>query len=138
MAYFDTIEFKMESCCKCHMVFMMAMSYYRAKKADGSSFYCPVGHAQHYVDTELSILRKQMEREQRDAATLRERAIVAETAQRKAENSIKRLKKRSAAGVCPCCNRTFKELAFHMKSKHAQFRQLQGLEAPKQLSEESA
>jgi hypothetical protein len=110
MAYFETIEFKMETCFRCH----------------------------NYAETELSILRKQMEREQREAATLRERAIVAETAQRKAENSIKRLKKRSAAGVCPCCNRTFKELANHMKSKHAQFRQLQGLEAPKQLSEKSA
>ena len=134
MAYYDTVEFVREECCTCHMLFMMTAAYYSAKKADGSSFHCPAGHSQHYVESDLTRVRKQLEREQREAARLRERGMVAERAQQKAEKSIKGLKKRSAAGVCPCCNRTFKELANHMKSKHSQFRQLQGLDAPKQLT----
>lgn len=29
-----------------------------------------------------------------------------------------RLKNRAKAGVCPCCNRTFQNLARHMASQH--------------------
>jgi len=34
---------------------------------------------------------------------------------------VTRMKSRAVAGVCPCCNRTFKQLASHMKHKHPQF-----------------
>lgn len=38
---------------------------------------------------------------------------------RRAEKAAKtRLKNRAKAGVCPCCNRTFKQLAAHMKTQH--------------------
>jgi hypothetical protein len=32
-----------------------------------------------------------------------------------------RITKRAKAGVCPCCNRTFKQLAAHMASQHPTF-----------------
>lgn len=32
-----------------------------------------------------------------------------------------RIKKRIAAGVCPCCNRTFQNLARHMENKHKEY-----------------
>lgn len=32
-----------------------------------------------------------------------------------------RLRKRASAGVCPCCNRTFSQLARHMQTKHPTF-----------------
>ncbi len=32
-----------------------------------------------------------------------------------------KVKKRAANGVCPCCNRTFSDLARHMKAKHPDF-----------------
>jgi 4-hydroxy-3-methylbut-2-en-1-yl diphosphate synthase IspG/GcpE len=31
------------------------------------------------------------------------------------------LAKRAKAGVCPCCNRTFSNMAEHMKKQHADF-----------------
>lgn len=31
------------------------------------------------------------------------------------------LETRAANGVCPCCHRTFKQLARHMKTKHPDF-----------------
>ena len=31
------------------------------------------------------------------------------------------VKARVAHGVCPCCNRTFKQLARHMKTKHPDY-----------------
>lgn len=45
-------------------------------------------------------------------------------AERKAEKALKetkRLKKRAAVGVCPCCSRTVGQLARHMKTKHPEF-----------------
>lgn len=32
-----------------------------------------------------------------------------------------KLQNRIAGGVCPCCNRTFKQLASHMKSQHPEY-----------------
>ena len=45
-------------------------------------------------------------------------------AERKAEKALKetkRLKKRAAAGTCPCCSRTVIQMARHMKTKHPDF-----------------
>jgi hypothetical protein len=33
-----------------------------------------------------------------------------------------RIKKRVAAGVCPCCNRSFKDLARHMAGQHPDYK----------------
>lgn len=35
-----------------------------------------------------------------------------------AAREAERLRRRTAAGVCPCCNRSFVQLARHMKTKH--------------------
>lgn len=38
---------------------------------------------------------------------------------RRAEKAAKtRIKRRVGAGLCPCCNRSFRNLAEHMKTKH--------------------
>jgi len=39
----------------------------------------------------------------------------------KLNRAITRHKKRAAAGTCPCCQRTFKQLAAHMKAKHPEY-----------------
>jgi len=36
----------------------------------------------------------------------------------KANTELKRVKRRINGGVCTCCNRTFTNLARHMKTKH--------------------
>jgi hypothetical protein len=37
---------------------------------------------------------------------------------RAARGQLTKFKKRVGRGVCPCCNRHFKDLARHMESKH--------------------
>lgn len=37
------------------------------------------------------------------------------------KGKVTRLKNRAAAGVCPCCNRTFQNLKNHMASQHPTF-----------------
>ena len=48
----------------------------------------------------------------------REEMARLEAARRAAVNKATKLCKRVAAGVCPCCNRTFANLARHMATKH--------------------
>ena len=134
--YTGTVTLETITCYLCAMVFAVPAEWKQFRRNDHASFYCPNGHGQSYLArSEAERLKIDLEREQRQTATFRERAIGAERAKDKAEKSIDRLKKRAAAGVCPCCNRTFAQLTEHMKSKHPQFRQLQGLDAKKQLAE---
>jgi hypothetical protein len=70
-------------------------------------------------------LRKKLDEQTRAATQMAERARLAEhaqveaiNAQKKSEAELRRIQKRTAAGVCPCCNRTFQQLARHMKTRH--------------------
>lgn len=132
--YSQEIVLITEECCNCGVVFAIPQTMKTRLQSSHVNFYCPSGHPQHYTaQSDVEIARVALEREKREAAALRERAIVAERAQQKAEKAIAKHKKRAAAGLCTCCNRTVSQLAAHMKSKHPEFRALQGLGDQKQL-----
>ncbi len=91
---------------------------------DGKNHFvcCPLGHK--YVpagESKAEILERQLQRErQRHDQTRADRDY--KENQRRAEKAAKtKLKKRIAAGVCPCCNRTFQNLAKHMKGQHPEY-----------------
>lgn len=107
-----------EDCCSCGVVFAMPDYMMQRLKNNGGNFYCPNGHQQHYTKTELMRLREKIEEQTRMATHMAERARAAEEAEHKAVKEMKRMKKRASAGVCPCCSRTFQQLARHMKMKH--------------------
>jgi hypothetical protein len=134
MIYCDSIEFKKEECCDCHMIFFVTQTFYQAMNDTGARFFCPAGHGQSYRETTLSVTQKSLESSQREAASLREEKMAAQRAQAKAERALSRHKKRAAAGVCPECNRTVSQLARHMEQKHSDFMQLNGVKPPKQLT----
>jgi DNA repair exonuclease SbcCD ATPase subunit len=75
-------------------------------------------HARQLADITL---KRERDRAARVQAQL-DQANAAEKAQRAAKtrfrNERDKLRTRAAAGVCPCCGRTFKQLARHMQSKH--------------------
>lgn len=93
-------------------------------------WHCPNGHELGYNGKSQEEQRaEKAEREAKIAkdraarlAAERDQARASERAQRgqatKARNERDRVKRRVAHGVCPCCNRTFKDLQRHMKSKH--------------------
>lgn len=112
-----------ETCCNCGVEFASPVLIQRLK--DGKSFWCPNGHSQHYTKTTEQKLREELEVEKRrrlqaesDAEWQRSVARSAQVATTKAKNKLARSEKRIAAGVCIHCNRTFKQLAAHMKCKH--------------------
>lgn len=115
-----TVRLESETCCRCGVVFGIEANH-RARliQKKGTNFYCPNGHPQHYIgETEADRLKRELEwaRSQRDSA--RSALKMTENTLRVVKGHKTRLKKRIANGVCPCCNRTFENVARHMKSKH--------------------
>lgn len=123
-------SFSLETCYKCHMPFYMPTEVMQHLiKNKGESFWCPNGHEQHYLgETEEAKLKRQLQSQiletekQRRAAEelsndLFDATFRAEQEKKKRKRAEKKLL-RVYNGVCPCCNRNFKNLHSHMQSKH--------------------
>lgn len=118
------VEMRQETCCSCHMTFFMPESFYKQcqEKKPNKSFYCPAGHSMHYTgETDLQKERRARQRAEQEKARLEQEAADAQAAQQRAERALKLHKKRAAAGTCPCCQRTFQNMARHMKAEHPEF-----------------
>lgn len=100
-------------------------------RSNGRDFHCPNGHTMSYHDNDRARLRKaRTELEKANARIEREhRRLVEETERREAaERSasalrgvVTKTKRRVGNGVCPCCGRTFQQLARHMHAKHPEY-----------------
>lgn len=115
-------------CANCAMLFAITDAFERQRRADGQTFYCPSGHSNVYRETEAERLRKKLAHaeQQRDWAETSRKAArdQAERAERSAaayKGRVTRLKNRAAAGVCPCCNRSFENLRRHMAGQHPDY-----------------
>jgi len=110
------------------MPFGVPQHWKKKRHEDQGDFYCPNGHIQYYSKSteqrlreEISALKRRVDLARDSEQYYRGRA---EKEKRRAAAhagvATKRKKKldRVAAGVCPCCNRTFQNLAQHMKTKH--------------------
>ncbi len=125
----NVTTFEIETCCSCHVQFAMPTELQRARIRDHRDFYCPNGHHQHYVgETEEQKLRKRLERAERRAANAEEDARIEradhQSAKRKlaaAKGQLTKTRNRIAHGVCPCCQRSFANVARHMESQHPDY-----------------
>lgn len=93
---------------------------------------CP-WEAQSYQESEMTRLRKQVEAVKRsrdffigECGAERERTRAEQRRSAALRGVLTKTKKRVAAGVCPCCNRTFRDLARHMKGKHPSYGMAEG------------
>ena len=96
---------------------------------DGSNFFCPRGHTQSFTHSETTRLRKMLEEANRSKTAITSQLTQAlddvknaRVQQRRSATLLKNQTERISHGVCPCCNRTFKQLAAHMKNKHPEFK----------------
>lgn len=105
------------------MLFAFPLTLREKALADHSRlFYCPNGHELRYLGkTESQKLREQLERERERSGRISADRDQIEASLRATKGVVTKLQKRASAGVCPCCNRTFSQLARHMKSKHPDF-----------------
>lgn len=118
-------------CCECGVTFALPEKFIRERRNDHLMFYCPSGHRQHFAqETAEEKLRRQVKQYQRQAELLQAEATFERDQRQAAEKSLRATKatltktrKRVAAGVCPCCNRTFQNLARHMDGQHPEYKE---------------
>ncbi len=113
------------TCCKCKTLFGMQHDVYEIAKQRGHefTFYCPHGHKQHFPfgETQEELLRRERDRLKQENARLVSERKIAEAKVEQLERKAKNQARRAKAGTCPCCSRTFKQLAAHMKQKHPEY-----------------
>lgn len=114
--------------CWCGLRQAIPSELMRQAEHNGKAIYCPLGHTWVVVETEAERLRRQLAAEEGKVADYRrwlaEERARAERAERRraaAKGQLTRTKNRIAKGVCPCCNRSFVDLARHMETKHPDY-----------------
>ena len=102
-----------------------------AHKSSKISFFCPYGHEAIFSEgeSEVTLLRRERDRlvqqmAQKDDEIVRQARLkdAALKEARALKTSAVKARKRTAAGVCPCCSRSFRQMALHMKQKHPNFK----------------
>jgi hypothetical protein len=100
-----------------------------AERVRGRQFgvYCPLGH--EYIPgspSETDRLKKQLENERSYASNLLARLDQERASHASTKGKLTKTRKRIANGVCPCCHRSFEQLARHITTKHPGYRQTSG------------
>jgi len=106
-------------CAQCGVVFALPTTYVSRRRDDGLTFYCPNGHLLSYTGGDKKRIRDleanlEFVRGQRDGQERRAEAALRSLSATK--GVVTKLKKRAAAGICPCCNRHFDALESHMEA----------------------
>jgi len=119
---YGRVTLDIETCCNCGTPFGIEHTL-RMRFLDerpGATFYCPNGHAQHYLGkTDVQRERDARIRAEARAARAEDQAEVNERRRRAEKGQRTRILNRIHNGVCPHCKRTFADLSKHMESKHA-------------------
>jgi len=126
-----------EECCTCGITFGVTENHQKRLRDSHKRFYCPVGHVQYYQgQSETEKLKADLEQAKRreDRSNVRETRIRdqlgaterSNTALRGVVTRKKNQLNRVKHGVCPCCNRNFKDLKRHMDNKHPSFQESGG------------
>jgi hypothetical protein len=112
-------------CGSCGVVHAIPEIKYAACLEEGGYWTCPNGHSRGYEKGRLEreAVRRERDRLKQENARLEDEVAAARRETEKAQKKLKGHQRRVAAGVCPCCNRTFVKIAMHMKSKHPEFGQ---------------
>lgn len=140
MVVTDTLE--AQPCPNCGIRFAAPASFFAARRKDCGKFYCPNGHVLSWHETDADRLRqerdllKQRLAQKDDELKHKDQQIesirsywqdaedrVSHESRRvsAAKGQVTKLKNRAAAGVCPCCSRSFQNLKSHMATKHPAF-----------------
>lgn len=122
------VKFVVETCCRqgCGVTFAIPEDYRTILRRTHQVFYCPSGHDQYYPG------ESDVEKEQRLRKEAEQRILAAQARTNEARHEAEvlkrqvavqkelttRIKNRANRGVCTCCNRTFTNVAEHMKTKH--------------------
>jgi hypothetical protein len=107
-----------EDCISCGIEFAIPEWLYDRLREKGDTFYCPQGHSMSYTKPTVQVLRDKLRAKEAELSAERDQRAAAEREVQELKAKAQRAAKRAAAGVCPCCHRTFQQLARHVKAKH--------------------
>lgn len=117
-----TGQLVVQDCCTCGMTFAVPKDFDRRRVEDKKNFYCPAGHPQSYTGkTEEQKQRERADRLERQLANRDEDLRATRASLIATKGVLTKTKKRVANGVCPCCKRTFADLARHMSGQHPDY-----------------
>lgn len=112
------------TCWKCKSQFWMPDDLEQAARRDSNiGVFCAHGHRGVFTEgeTEEAKLRRERDRLQQRLAEKDDTIVSLERRRAAAVGQVTKIKNRVGHGVCPCCNRTFENVARHMMSKHPTF-----------------
>ena len=112
-------------CPTCGVAYGLDSDYDDRRRSNGQGWHCPNGHNVVYTESQEKKLRKQLARETHRADQLKSEVDYQKRLKNRANNRlaatkgvVTKIKKRIGNGVCPHCNRYFKNLHRHMCTKH--------------------
>ena len=101
-----------------HAVPRELVDHLRQQHKDGrpqTAIHCPLGHTWIIAgEGKAALLRKELDEVEAQLLATQDQLAAA-------EREAKRQAKRTAAGVCPCCKRSFVQLSRHIKTKHPDY-----------------
>ena len=109
----------------CGVQFALTTAFSRKVSENGAAFFCPKGCRLSYGEGPLAAVKRELEDQKAETRRARERTNDMRWQRERAERSASaykgqatRIRNRVGKGVCPCCNRTFANVARHMESQH--------------------
>ncbi len=116
-------------CAWCGMLFGITEQFEQKRRKDHGDVYCPAGHSLCYSDQseeerlkkELICAQEEANRKGSDLQAAQAERDFANRSRSSIKGHLTRTKNRIGNGVCPCCNRTFKDLARHMQGQHPDY-----------------
>lgn len=118
------------SCGNCGGVYAIGERYHQKAREEGTAWNCPYcrigwGFTNRGENAELKRKLAQaqttIEHKEADMQHVRQQRDHAEYSARTLRGVVTKTKKRIGRGICPCCNRTFSQLADHMQSQHPEY-----------------
>jgi DNA repair exonuclease SbcCD ATPase subunit len=87
-----------------------------------TSVYCPLGHSHIPAGkSQATIERERRERLEAQLQHERDQHQAERRSHAATKGQLTKTKKRISGGTCPCCNRSFVNLARHMKGQHPEY-----------------
>ena len=107
-------------CGTCGVVHAIPKAMHDRCVEEGGFWHCPNGHSRGYREGKHEREKVERERNQLKQENARLQTMLSAAVHNRvqAEKSLTKLRRRTHAGVCPCCKRTFANVARHMKIKH--------------------
>ena len=116
----EIVRIEAVTCGTCGFVFGLPEDFIRLRHQDGRSFYCPNGHYVGYGETEHERLQQELQQAKNSLSGVRRDLASERRSHSATKGTVTKLRRRAEAGVCAYCNRTFRDYARHMATKHGE------------------